>query len=70
MLVVSPKVRIDLFRFILKKHKKMALHFRRLIYKYKASIEQLLPNHPHDYPDYSKYAKDLKLYLQLVCNLR
>ena len=36
---------------------------------HKASIEQLLPNHPHDSPDYLKYAKDLKLCLQLVCNL-
>ena len=48
----------------------MALHFRRLIYTHKASIEQLLPNHPHDSPDYLKYVQDLKLCLQLVCNLR
>ena len=69
MLEVLPKVRIDLFQFILE-NKKMALHFHRLIYTHKASIEQLLPNHTHDSPDYLKYVQDLKLCLQLVCNLR
>ena len=53
----------------LKKHKKLALHFRRLIYTHKVSIEQLLSNIPHDSPTYLKCAKDLKLCLQLVCNL-
>ena len=53
----------------LKKHKKWALHFRTFIHAHKESIEQLLANHPHDSPDYLKYAKDIKLCLQLVCNL-
>ena len=50
----------------LKKHKKWDLHFRRLIRAHKASIKQLLANHP---PDSLKYAKDISLCLQLVRNL-
>jgi hypothetical protein len=66
---LSAKSRVVPLRSDLHKHKKFAKHFRKLVCRHKAHLEQLLVNEVPDTHSFTKRSRDLKLCLQLICNL-
>jgi hypothetical protein len=65
----STKSRAVPLRSDLHKHKKFAKHFRKLVCKHKVHLEQLLENDMPESPSFIRHSHDLKLCLQLICNL-
>ena len=50
-------------------YKRLSEHFRRLVRKHKITVEQSLEASGSESAEFLKCKKDLKLCLQLMCNL-